>query len=125
MTEPFLPGLALGRLFFEEVGRRIVERVVAADSYAAGLMGKGSDVLGFDTERSADHDWGPRFQVFLDGSEFRTLSARLDCELRERLPPVFHGVEVGFADPDPEDGGTQTPVHAAEGAVTRLGPLPA
>jgi hypothetical protein len=103
-TAPFLQGLKLGRMLYEEAGRRIVEAVVAADSYAAALVGRGSDVLGFDTGRSIDHDWGPRFQVFLLGNQsadqFDNTSARLDQELREHLPPVFHGCAVDYPDAD-------------------------
>ena len=117
-TAGFIPGLQLGRMFFEEAGRAIVEDLVSPGSYAAAFAGKGSDVLGFDTERSMDHDWGPRFQVFLlPGDGFDAARARLDDELRTRLPPVFRGFEVGFTDPDPEDGGTRMPAHSADGSV--------
>jgi hypothetical protein len=58
---PFIPGLELGRMLYTEAAQEIIEGVVPADAYAAGLLGAGSDVLGFDTERSTDHDWGPRF----------------------------------------------------------------
>jgi len=117
---PFVPGLVLGRMLFEEAGRAIIESVVPRDSYAAALVGKGSDVLGFDTGRSTDHDWGPRFQVFLADDQFEAASSRLDQELRGHLPAVFHGFDVGFTDPDPEDGGTQMPTHARDGAVQHL-----
>jgi len=116
-TAGFIPGLALGRMFFEEAGRAIVESVVAPGSYAAAFVGKGSDVLGFDTERSTDHDWGPRFQVFLPADGFEEARGRLDDELRRRLPAVFRGFEVGFAEPDPEDHGTQVPARSPEGSV--------
>jgi hypothetical protein len=90
----FIPGLRLGRMFYEEEGRAIVESVVSPGAYAAALIGKGSDVLGFDTERSADHDWGPRFQVFLGPDLYDLKAPLLDEELRRRLPPAFHGFEV-------------------------------
>jgi hypothetical protein len=113
----FIPGLELGRMLYREAGRAIVESVVAPDSYAAALVGKGSDVLGFDTERSTDHDWGPRFQVFLTEEGFDASRSRLDRELRQRLPSVFHGFEVGFTDPDPDDHGTRMPTHSPQGSV--------
>jgi hypothetical protein len=116
----FIPGLSLGRMLYEEAGRGIVESVVSPDAYAAALIGKGSDVLGFDTERSTDHDWGPRFQVFLDAAADDSAASRLDDALRRRLPALFHGCEVGFSDPDPDDNGTQVPAHAQEGSVQHL-----
>jgi len=33
-------------------------------AYSAALLGWGSEVLGFDSPRSADHSWGPRLQIF-------------------------------------------------------------
>jgi hypothetical protein len=107
-------------MLYEEVGRGIVESVVSPDGYAAALIGKGSDVLGFDTERSTDHDWGPRFQVFLDAAEDDSMASRLDDALRRRLPTLFHGCEVGFSDPDPDGNGTQVPAHSQEGSVQHL-----
>jgi hypothetical protein len=97
---PFVPGLVLGRTFFEEAGRAIVESVAPRDSYAAALIGKGSDVLGFDTPTSVDHDWGPRFQFFLPEPGFESRSAALDDALRARLPTIFRGFDVAFSDAD-------------------------
>jgi hypothetical protein len=91
----FVPGLHLGRLFFEEAGRLIIESIVPRHAYAAALIGKGSDVLGFDTERSMDHDWGPRFQVFLAAEDFEDTARHLDEELTRSLPSEFKGFDVG------------------------------
>ena len=71
----FVPGLELCRSFYEEV----VAPVVGAP-HGAALLGPGSDILGYDTERSTDHDWGPRCQLFvqasdLDGARSRVLTA--------------------------------------------------
>ena len=54
--------------------------------YAAALLGPGSEVLGFDTERSTDHDWGPRLQVFLGADEAERHAGPVTEMLAERLP---------------------------------------
>jgi len=106
----FIPGLRLGRMLYEEAGRAIVESVVARGSYAAAFIGKGSDVLGFDTERSTDHDWGPRFQVFLPDDRFDRQSRLLDEELKKRLPAEF----MGFATGVPESAESARRPHLVE-----------
>ena len=94
----FIPGLRLGRMLYEEHGRAIVETIVPAGDYAAAFAGKGSDVLGYDTARSTDHDWGPRFHVFLRDEQYESAAPLLDAALGRRLPPVFHGYPIGAAD---------------------------
>jgi hypothetical protein len=65
MTMPvFVSGLNLSRRFFREVVRPLLANAFPAVRYAAALLGPGSEVLGFDTEMSVDHDWGPRVFVF-------------------------------------------------------------
>jgi hypothetical protein len=44
--------------------------------HSAGLLGPGSDVLGYDTERSTDHDWGPRCTVLVASRTWPTYAAR-------------------------------------------------
>jgi hypothetical protein len=116
----FIPGLRLGSMFFTEVARAIVESVVPADRYAAAFIGYGSDVLGYDSERSTDHNWGPRFQVFLPEDLHASRTAALDEALRKRLPGSFRGFPVSFSDPDPLDGGTQVPLPSEDGPVHHL-----
>ena len=61
----FIPGLRLSEEFFHEA----VAPILAADfrdvPYSAALLGSGSEILGFDTEMSSDHHWGPRVMLFL------------------------------------------------------------
>jgi hypothetical protein len=91
----FIPGLKLGRMLYEEAARDIIERIVAHGGYAAALLGSGSDVLGYDTERSTDHDWGPRFQVYLSEKLHAEKAPALDDALRGGLPGNFHGHPAG------------------------------
>ncbi len=55
--------------------------------HEAGLFGAGSDVLGFDTERSTDHDWGPRACVFVHPDQVAATTARIEAA----LPPTYQG----------------------------------
>lgn len=61
----FMPGVRLAGLFYRDAVRPIMERAFPGLPYAAALLGPGSEVLGYDTERSTDHDWGPRLLLFL------------------------------------------------------------
>lgn len=67
----FVPGLELCHNFYEEV----VAPAVGAP-HGAALLGPGSDVLGYDTERSTDHDWGPRCQLFVHASDLDEVRSR-------------------------------------------------
>jgi len=55
--------------------------------YAAGLLGPGSDVLGFDTDRSTDHDWGPRANIFVAAGQVEAATARIEAA----LPQTYRG----------------------------------
>jgi hypothetical protein len=100
MDRTFTPGVRLAGEFYAEAVRPLLEEEFPGLRYAAGLIGPGSEVLGFDTERSRDHDWGPRLQVFPgDERQAGAISAMLD----RRLPSVFRGYPVSFPmtrDPD-------------------------
>jgi hypothetical protein len=91
VTETFLPGLRLAELFYAEVVAPLLAAEFPGLDYAAALIGPGSEVLGFDTPRSADHDWGPRLQVLLSDHE---LASRVDGVLASRLPQTFLGYPV-------------------------------
>ena len=99
----FVPGTELSQRFFGEVIRPILEAHYPALPYAAAHIGPGSDVLGFDTEMSTDHDWGPRAHLFLR-DEDAALAAPLRELFRHTLPHTFAGYPVGFAPSPGEDG---------------------
>nr|WP_309505012.1 hypothetical protein [Streptomyces sp. KM273126] len=64
----FIPGLELSRRFYTEAVRPLLEEVAPATPHSAARIGSGSEVLGYDTARSTDHEWGPRLQLFLHRS---------------------------------------------------------
>lgn len=103
----FIHGLELSRLFFDEAVRPILEADFARLRYSAALLGSGSEVLGFDTEMSADHGWGPRAQLFLGEDDYETARDAAREALRCKLPHRFRGYPTSFTEPDPNDNGTQ------------------
>jgi hypothetical protein len=99
VTRPFLPGLELAELFYAEVVAPIVSDVLARVPYSAALIGWGSEVQGFDTQRSTDHAWGPRMQLFLGRDDLLARANDLDAVLDHELPAEFRGYPVRFAFP--------------------------
>lgn len=87
MTD-FVPGIELSRAFYAEA----VAPLLAGVPHSAALIGPGSEVLSFDTGRSADHDWGPRVLVFVpDG-----LVTAVEAEVAAGLPARFRGFATVF-----------------------------
>ncbi|HEY1486834.1 MAG TPA: DUF4037 domain-containing protein [Micromonosporaceae bacterium] len=87
------PGLRLSRSYFHDVVEPIVATVAPGLRYGAALIGPGSEVLGFDTEMSPDHDFGPRVLLFLDDSVVRPAVA---AALERQLPASFAGRPTRF-----------------------------
>jgi hypothetical protein len=61
----FIPGLELGRLFYLEAVKPVLDDFSQNLQHSAALIGSGSEILEFDTEMSTDHHWGPRVMLFL------------------------------------------------------------
>jgi len=100
-----ISGLDLARRFYVDAVAPIVTRVLGpGGDYAAALIGPGSEVLGFDTERSRDHDWGPRCQLFLTSAALERRDA-LEQALTLGLPVEFGGFATGFRPADGDDRG--------------------
>ncbi|WP_236005222.1 DUF4037 domain-containing protein [Nonomuraea antri] len=83
-----MPGIELSRAFYGEV----VAPLVAGVAHSAALIGPGSEVLAFDTARSADHDWGPRVLVFTDAA----LVGEVEAKIAAALPERFRGFDTVF-----------------------------
>lgn len=88
----FIPGLLLSERLYREVVRPMLAPNLP---HAAGLLGEGSDVLGFDTEMSMDHDWGPRLQLFLNEDDIPEVR-----KLLENLPKEFAGFPTFYDNHD-------------------------
>jgi hypothetical protein len=103
----FIPGLRLGQLFYIEAVKPILYKILPGLPYSAALIGSGSEILGFDTEMSTDHDWGPRLMLFLREDDYHQHRMAIDETLRNELPPKFYGHSTNFTPPDPADNNVQ------------------
>ncbi|WP_150308817.1 DUF4037 domain-containing protein [Planctomonas psychrotolerans] len=81
----FEPAQSLCRRFHHEALKPVI-----GVPHSAGLLGPGSDVLGYDTERSTDHDWGPRAVVFVAEEHVDATALRIAAA----LPDSFAGWPV-------------------------------
>jgi hypothetical protein len=96
-NEPeFIPGLELSQGFFYEVIRPLMEKHFPDLQYSAGLVGHGSDVLGFDSPTSIDHNWGPHVLFFLASLDFVAYKRKIDRMLKKHLPYEYRGFSTNF-----------------------------
>ncbi|MDG6109268.1 DUF4037 domain-containing protein [Dactylosporangium aurantiacum] len=100
MTGTFLPGVRLCGVFYRDAVRPLLQAHHPGLAHAAARIGPGSDVLGYDTARSTDHDWGPRLTLFLDPADHARHAAGIDAMLRQRLPKQVLGWPTHFTPPD-------------------------
>src|SRR5688572_33021176 len=82
----FIPGLRLGELLFHEAVRPILKTYFPDLRYAAALIGTGSEILGFDTAISTDHDWGPRVMLFVGPHDKAQHAEKIHGVLAQYLP---------------------------------------
>jgi hypothetical protein len=120
MSKKFIPGLLLSELFYNDVVYSILLKNFPYLKYSAGLIGYGSEIIGFDDAQSRDHMWGPRLYIFLDEKDYTALHKEMLQIITENLPYTFKGYSVNFSKPDPNDGGVQTPEHITSGKINPL-----
>ena len=113
----FIPGLELARKFYQEAVRPILQSDFSCVPYSAALSGAGSEVLGFDTEMSIDHHWGPRAMLFLRERDYERYAGAITESLRRRLPVRFCGYSTNYSDPDPHDHNVQLLQEVESGPV--------
>ena len=114
----FVPGLQLSEIFYKEAVKPILDHDFPNVPYSAALLGSGSEVLGFDTELSMDHHWGPKLFLFLKTSDFHSYKKTIDEALRNKLPAHVRGISTNFGSPD--EIGVQLLVNISKGPVNHL-----
>jgi hypothetical protein len=106
----FISGLDLAQGYYSEIVGPLLRSNYPALKYAAALIGEGSDVLGFDTEISCDHDWGPRLLLFVDHKDLHCKDSIL-ANLKNSLPKTYMGFATGFI----KDNGVHLMDHGQSG----------
>jgi hypothetical protein len=102
LNQPFIKGLDLCELFYTEAVEPILAQRFPGLIYSAALIGQGSEVLGFDTSQSVDHDWGPRLMLFLAEADHEIHRDEIDAALRQELPAEIRGYPTNFGLHDDE-----------------------
>ena len=85
-------GMELCRKYFESYGRPMLNEKFPEymDQITVGLVGEGSDCYGFDDEVSKDHDFGPRFCIWVSKDVYEEIGEELKSAY-ESLPDTFEG----------------------------------
>lgn len=106
MTNPeFIPGLELNRRFYLEVVRPILDTHFPNLPHTAAYIGTGSDVLGFDTPMSMDHDWRPAVAIFLREEDLHYTES-IHSVMSYNLPHLFYGYPTHSVPAPDEPEGT-------------------
>jgi len=114
----FIQGAELCRRFYDECVNAIMIEHYPALKYSAGLLGYGSEVLGFDTPMSRDHDWGPRLQLFPTAGDAEQVGEEIQELLSRKLPYEFYGYSTHFGPPNESDKGTRKLEDISTGFVS-------
>lgn len=87
-----MKGLELAEHYWKDVGEPVIREVCpqALAHLAAGLVGEGSECLGYDDDISRDHDWGPKFCIWLD-DEAMALYGEILSRVYQAMPDEFMG----------------------------------
>ncbi len=109
----FVAGIELARQYYGEVVRPLLDQHVPGLRHSAALIGWGSDVLGYDSARSTDHNWGPRCQVFVGPGDTARID-QINSMLDAKLPPTFLNWPTRFPDVSAPQAPTRHWVEVAE-----------
>lgn len=90
-----MKGLQLSKLYYEEIGKPMLEKEFPAyiERIAIGLAGHGSECFGFDDDVSLDHDYGPGFSIWITEEDDALFGFKLS-RAYSKLPKEFMGFKV-------------------------------
>jgi hypothetical protein len=113
----FINGLDLCQAFFRQAVEPVMREKFPQLRYSAALIGAGSEVLGFDTEMSCDHHWGPRVMLFVEPEDIARHKSTIAQTFSQCLPRKFEGYPTGYTQADAHDKGVQLLDSREEGPI--------
>ncbi len=113
----FISGLDLSELYYREAVEPILHDSFSGLTYAAALIGSGSEILGFDSQMSTDHHWGPRLMVFINDIKLEIHAQALSQTLSAKLPRRFQGFPTSYTASNPAENGVQLLDYSDEGPI--------
>ncbi|MEG0368046.1 MAG: DUF4037 domain-containing protein, partial [Coprobacillus sp.] len=87
-------GLTLCQSYYQDIGLPMLEEKFSdlLPYMAIGLVGMGSECLGYDDDISQDHDFGPGFCIWLPQDIYVKYGQRIQ-DAYNQLSPIYHGYE--------------------------------
>lgn len=116
-------GLKLAREFWTQVGKPMVAQRYPdyASRIATGLVGHGSECYGFDDQYSQDHDFGPRFCLWLSDEDYAAIGEQLQADY-EDLPRDFAVDANGTVRFEGSDSNNSTAANKSDSATQHFSP---
>ncbi len=113
-----MKGLDISREFYLQYGKPMLEEQFAhvLDRIAVGLVGEGSECLGFDDEISKDHDFDAGFCLWITEEDEKSFGFKLE-RAYSKLPKEFMGLRKSILSPV---GGNRHGVITIENFYTRF-----
>lgn len=116
----FIKGLDLCESFYFDIVKPLLDKNYPNLKYSAGLLGYGSDVLGYDDAVSTDHMWGPRLYLFLEKDSLDRDRESLTELFSDKFPYEYKGYPTHYTKPDPNDNGVRRLERIDAGRVDPL-----
>lgn len=95
-----MKGLDVSRAFYEQYGKDMLEKEFPdyINKIAVGLVGEGSECLGYDDDLSVDHDFEAGFCLFISREDYDKIGFKLE-RAYAKLPKEFMGYKRSVLSP--------------------------
>ncbi len=90
-----IKGLHLSEMFYIDRGKDMIKKEFPELEHriAVGLVGEGSECLGFDDEISKDHDYGPSFCLWMTDDDYERYHEKVTVAFQQ-LPALYDGMKT-------------------------------